>query len=229
MTYISKLLLLLSFLVVFLFPQLSNAQLKDFVETDWSLLTPMEKTEFRSEVGIAEGATQFYTFGFVHGITNQDNLAAFVDVFKSSGESFDVSSIQLALKSKSFSSLKGWLDPALHVGYLRCCGTDIFEGKLLGTKDFGNFTFSVNLILQLQPEAQQNACSRYAIGFALPYSDRVKYGVEFFGGGYHYVMPGLYLNLSPITKLNIGYAKGLSAYTYDWQVRTNFIVKSENW
>lgn len=130
---------------------------------------------------------------------------------------------------------EGPVDTALYLEFKKANGNkdaDEIEGKVILSKDIGAWNFTVNPILELERETEAGGEKEWetetalAVGTAYKTEGRVTPGVELFLAEHKSrITPGVYIDVLPEIRLNVGAGIGLEKQADD--VRFKSILEIE--
>ncbi|MBI4370359.1 MAG: hypothetical protein HY547_09040 [Elusimicrobia bacterium] len=122
------------------------------------------------------------------------------------------------------------LDTALYLEFKDANGSkddDEIEGKVIMSKDIGAVNYTANAILGFEREVKSGggeeweALPSLALAAAYGRGSRVTPGIELvLNEEKSRVIPGLYIDLAPEVRLNLGLSLGLQAKADDWQLKS---------
>lgn len=221
-----------SFLLMglWVFPDVARAHLRNFLDTYgydtlsqgkyelelWTDLRDPDKADrywvYQTEVEY--GVTDHYSLG-VYGV--------FVD-----GQGFSAAKIENRYR---FAEKGQWpVDTAVYLEFKDANGRkdeDEIEGKLIFSKDIEKWNIVANPILAFEREIESNgeteweAETAFALGAAYKLPGRITPGVELFlAENKSRITPGLYIDILPEVRFNIGVGIGLESKADDAQLKS---------
>ncbi len=196
------------------YPTLERGRMEVELWTDWREPDHADGFWFH-QTELEFGVTDRYTVG-LYGI--------FID-----GQGFSAAKLEnryrLAEKGE-------WpLDTALYLEFVKANGDkaeDEIEGKVILSKDIGRWNISANPILEMERETEPSGEKEWELESALAigaaydhFWSRVTPGLEFFlAENQTRVTPGLYIDLTPNIRFNIGAGIGLEKAADDLQIKS---------
>ena len=173
-----------------------------------------------------------------YGITDHLQLS-YYELFKwDQSENFQQDAFKVEGKYRFLESGELPVDIALYTEYKNPNGhqniaSDEIETKLILSRDLGPWNMTANFTAERQINHQENWQLEYAVGISYPVNPRIRLGLELretlgdssefgFGGKNRelQLVPGIYANITPHTRVLFGPAIGLIQSTDDLQLKS---------
>ena len=175
---------------------------------------------------------------FEYGLTNRLQLAYYEVLKWDRPNDWQRDSFKIETKYRFLESGELPVDVALYGEYRnpnghQDTGSDVVEGKLILSKDFGPWNVTGNLVAEREIDAHEDWQWEYTAGVSYSLSPKVRLGLELkedLGDqgefGIHrkahklQLVPGIYANVAPHVRLLFGPAIGLSHAADDLQLKS---------